>query len=106
MSMMRMVTNAHNKMLLKLSVLRVLFGEMNHSFKNVKLISTAHFQFVAPWFPFPTTRLADSAPSSDERAPGGLTIYPTACKPAFLQPLLSFRVGALFIYLQVFRNAA
>jgi len=37
MSMMRMVTNAHNKMLLKLSVLRVLFGEMNHSFKNVKL---------------------------------------------------------------------
>lgn len=27
MSMMRMVTNAHNKMLLKLSALRFLFGE-------------------------------------------------------------------------------
>ena len=34
MSKMRIVTNAYNEMLLKLSVLRFLFGEMNHSFKK------------------------------------------------------------------------
>lgn len=38
MSVMRMVTIAHNKMLLKLSVLRFLFGEMNHSFKKCKVV--------------------------------------------------------------------
>lgn len=34
MSMMKMVTIAHNKMLLKLAVLRFLFLEINHSFNR------------------------------------------------------------------------
>ena len=38
MSKMRIVTNAYNEMLLKLSVLRFLFGEMNRSFKKYKAV--------------------------------------------------------------------
>ena len=38
MSMKRMVTNSHNEMLLKLSALGFLFGELNHSFKNCKVV--------------------------------------------------------------------
>lgn len=33
-----MVTNAHNKTLLKLSTLRFLFQELNHSFKKCKVV--------------------------------------------------------------------
>lgn len=40
MSVMRIVTNAHNKMLLKLSVLIFLFGETSYPFKKYK---TVHF---------------------------------------------------------------
>lgn len=44
MSKMRIVTNAYNEMLLKLSVLRFLFGEMNHSFKKYKAVSLINME--------------------------------------------------------------